>query len=176
MEEKPTLQLKQFNPNRELVSMRSLEPGIEWNPCASCMNKNLDYRKRAAKNRIGIFQHKKVKIKNIMSYPTMTNDPVTIKEAIDFINNCDTIITNSYHGMYWSYLLGKEVICIPFSSGHYNFNGKIHYTTEENAHLLAESVQAGSSNKASDSKHEERITAHRIVAHSFFEKSMKFLD
>ena len=106
----------------------------------------------------------------------MTNDPVTIKEAIDFINNCDTIITNSYHGMYWSYLLGKEVICIPFSSGHYNFNGKIRYTTEENAHLLAERVQGGSSDKTSDSKHEERITAHRIVAHSFFEKSMKFLD
>ena len=99
-----------------------------------------------------------------MSYPTITNDPVTIKEAIDFINNWNTIITNSYHGMYWSYLLGKEVICIPFSSGHYNFNGKIRYTTEENAHLLAESVQGGSSDKISDSKHEERITAHRIVA------------
>ena len=59
MEEKPTLQLKQFNPNRELASMRSLEPGIELNPCASCMNKTLDYRTRATKNRIGIFQHKK---------------------------------------------------------------------------------------------------------------------
>ena len=40
---------------------------------------------------------------------------------ISFIGKSNTIVTDSYHAMYWSILLGKKVVAIPNSSKFFDF-------------------------------------------------------
>lgn len=37
------------------------------------------------------------------------------REVIDFIASGETIVTSSYHGVYWAQLLGRRVICLPYN-------------------------------------------------------------
>ena len=45
-----------------------------------------------------------------------------MNEKIAFIGSCETIVTNSYHGIYWALLLGKKVISVPFASKFYGIS------------------------------------------------------
>ena len=119
-----------FNPFLHLVSMRSYEPGIEWLPCASCNHTIFDRQYPSVKNpdNIKILEHKKVNIENPEGYPKIKNDPSTIDEMVGFIAGASILITNSYHAMYWAYLLGVTTVCIPFSSTHYSFCDKMIYS------------------------------------------------
>ena len=42
-------------------------------------------------------------------------------EIVSFIGKSSQIVTDSYHAMYWSMLLGKKVAVIPNSSKFYDF-------------------------------------------------------
>jgi hypothetical protein len=41
------------------------------------------------------------------------------RKIIKFLGEADTIVTSSYHGMYWGILLNKKVLAIPFSTKFY---------------------------------------------------------
>ena len=60
----------------------------------------------------------------------MNNSSCPPKQAIDFIASGETVVTSSYHGVYWAQLMGRKVICIPF-------NDK--FTTFQHAPTIAES-------------------------------------
>ena len=45
----------------------------------------------------------------------------SFQEIIEFIQSSECIVTNSYHGMYWSLLLNKKVGIIPNSSKFFDF-------------------------------------------------------
>jgi hypothetical protein len=47
--------------------------------------------------------------------PTLDNAAPTLEEVIKFIGSGSTVVSNSYHGVFWSLLLGKRVLCLPFS-------------------------------------------------------------
>jgi polysaccharide pyruvyl transferase WcaK-like protein len=38
------------------------------------------------------------------------------REVIDFIASGQTVVTSSYHGVYWAQLLGRRVICLPYNN------------------------------------------------------------
>ena len=94
-------------------------------PCPSCMN-NLffKYRDIKPKNLIGVYNHKRVALftkKDKYEYPTMDNSGFNLDEKLNFISNCEYIITNTYHGVYWATLLERKVIVLPFKSGLFSF-------------------------------------------------------
>lgn len=110
--------------NFGLVGTRDYNAPGDWVPCVSCMNPIFD-KKFEASQEIGIVFHKKtLKQKSIISlfkdYPT-TSNTTDLNSLVDFIGKSDTIITDSYHAMYWSMLLEKKVVVIPNSSKFFDF-------------------------------------------------------
>jgi len=109
-----------------LVGVREADQGRAeagtWVPCVSCMSPLFDcsYLK----------QHEAVLFLNaspsiMESYPakvgglpTMLNNQ-PMGKVVAFLGSAETIVTNSYHGIYWGTLLGRQVVALPYSSKFY---------------------------------------------------------
>lgn len=101
----------------DLIGIRDREFPFDWVPCASCLHEEFD-RPRQAQHDFVVFSHKKFCIE-IENFPRMTNECNDFKAVLDFLGSGETVLTSSYHGAYWSILLGKRVIAFPFSSKFY---------------------------------------------------------
>lgn len=126
-----------FNiPNLDLVGLREwARKGGDYVPCVSCMSSLFDkYKDARITRQIGLYAHavKKPEIYNFFKNIPKLDNRVPFEEAIKFIATSEIVITNSFHGTYWSLLLGKKVMCIPFSSKFYGFKSRPLYTTFEN--------------------------------------------
>lgn len=103
----------------DVVGIRDF--GFEFNcvPCVSCMHDSFK-KEYEIKNDIVCFEGNKLDL----PFPTM---PCVSENSMDmiieFLGTARTIITSSYHGMYWGTLLKREVIVIPNekSSKFYHF-------------------------------------------------------
>ena len=118
-----------------LVGVRDYDMGEEWVPCASCLHPIMD-TKLTVENEVGLIYHKKtLKNKRILNslkdFPS-TSNTTSIEEIINFISKSDTIVTDSYHAMYWSMLLDKKVVALPNSSKFYSFKYKPTFSDFEN--------------------------------------------
>lgn len=112
--------------NFKLVGIRDYGiKGTEWVPCVSCMNPIFDDTFES-KIEIGIIEHEHIKINSDLppEFPTINNN-VQFKTMIEFIGGLETLITNSYHAMYWAMLMKKKVIVIPNSSKMFSFKYKV---------------------------------------------------
>lgn len=100
--------------NCDLIGVRDFGLGYEWVPCASCMHAAFDV-KYSVKYEAVIYEHYQQSIP-IVGLPRMNNFKKPINEVIKFLGSANTVITTSYHGMYWATLLAKRVLVLPFSS------------------------------------------------------------
>ena len=108
--------LQQF----DLIGIRDFEhpdPNYHWVPCASCMSEKFD-KPRSIQHEFVVFSHKKFQIK-LGNFPRMTNGTHNFSQVLDFLGAGETILTSSYHGVYWGTLLGRKVLAFPFSSKFY---------------------------------------------------------
>lgn len=99
----------EFVKNFDLVGIRDYVEGLRWVPCASCMDTSFN-KEYPINNKIVVFEHVENNIETDL--PKFKNNQ-TIEKAIAFLGSSECVITNSYHGVYWSTLLGKKVIAIP---------------------------------------------------------------
>lgn len=107
-----------------LVGVRDYSMKEEWVPCVSCMHPIFD-NSYEVKNEIGVIFHKKTLknkavVEKFSHFPSTSNEAV-FEEVVAFIGATDTILTDSYHAMYWSLMLGKKVMVFPNSSKFYDF-------------------------------------------------------
>lgn len=107
-----------------LVGVRDFSMKENWVPCVSCMHSIFD-RTFEETQETGIIYHKKtVKnkqlLKKLQNYSS-TSNTTNLEDMISFIGKSNTIVTDSYHAMYWSILLGKKVVAIPNSSKFFDF-------------------------------------------------------
>lgn len=107
-----------------LVGVRDYGRKEEWVPCVSCLHPIFD-NKHEVTNEVGIIFHKKTLrdqklVDKFKGYPSTSNDS-DFEEVVKFIQQTDTLITDSYHAMYWSLMLGKKVLVIPNSTKFYDF-------------------------------------------------------
>ncbi|WP_424494503.1 polysaccharide pyruvyl transferase family protein [Salinimicrobium sp. GXAS 041] len=107
-----------------LVGTRDYKASNTWVPCVSCLNPVFNEVYNSSQE-IGVIFHKKtMKNKSITSkfkdFPT-TSNTTNLESLIEFIGNSETIITDSYHAMYWAILLEKKVVVIPNSSKFFDF-------------------------------------------------------
>ena len=174
---KQAIHPEMFHHTLHLTSFRSLEPGIEWIPCASCNHPIFDKYNHTSSSSIKIFSHKKVPINNEQDFPLLINDPVSLDKCIKFISDAEILITNSYHGMYWSYLLGIPTICIPFSSGHYSFVEEVYYSKPDEIGNSIIHLQKMISTTNYDRRglSDKRKMYHRIKSRNFYKKAINFL-
>lgn len=110
-----------------IVGVRDYDMKEEYVPCVSCLHPIMD-TKTSVENEVGLIFHKKTLknktlLKKLESYPS-TSNTIHIEEIVNFIAKTDTVITDSYHAMYWAMLLGKKTVALPNSSKFYSFKYK----------------------------------------------------
>ena len=105
-----------------------------WVPCASCMSPLFDsLRDVRPTERIGVYRHLRVSAaphlrkgkplwdRLFKRYPTASNSGTDLESKLRFMARFETIVTNSYHGVYWATLLNRKVVCLPFKNGLFSF-------------------------------------------------------
>jgi hypothetical protein len=98
----------------DVVGIRDFPAPYHWVPCASCLHPAFD-KPRSVKHEVVVFSHKKFRIR-VQNLPFMTNQSSDFEKILDFLGSGETVLTSSYHGVYWSLLLGRKVIAVPFTS------------------------------------------------------------
>ncbi|WP_281615416.1 polysaccharide pyruvyl transferase family protein [Flammeovirga sp. SubArs3] len=97
---------------------------VDWVPCVSCMNDVFD-KTREIENEVSFLIHEHIPIDGIDNTMPILYNNSTFEQIIEFISKTETLVTNSYHGMYWATLLEKKVIVIPNSSKMYSMKYEI---------------------------------------------------
>lgn len=111
-------QLPSYITDFEAIGLRDYDLGYNWVPCASCLHPVFAKAiKVKPKDEILGIEHNKIKLRSD-NFKTI-NHAITLDQFEEFIltiANYNCVITNTYHGAYWSLLLGKKVIVQPWSS------------------------------------------------------------
>ena len=107
-----------------LVGVRDYDMKEEWVPCSSCLHPILNTKSEVI-NEIGLIFHKKTLnnpkvLAKFKDYPS-TSNTTSLEDIVSFIAQTDTVVTDSYHAMYWSLLMNKKVVVFPNSSKFYTF-------------------------------------------------------
>lgn len=103
-----------------LVGLRDKNTKYDFVPCVSCMSELfVKYANAETAYDIAFYLHRDYSenyIEYAKKYPLLTNkDNKSFEEIIKFLSKAKTIITNSYHGAYWSCLLNKNVVVVPWT-------------------------------------------------------------
>lgn len=97
---------------------------FDWAPCASCMAPLFDAPQEAEHDIVFYYHGGKTQSQGISipsHIPSLSNNASSLDEAISFIGSGKTVVSNSYHGVLWGLLLGRRVLCIPFSNKFYGY-------------------------------------------------------
>lgn len=110
-----------------LVGTRDFSMAGEWVPCVSCMHAIFDKEYNESQD-VGIVFHletaKNQQIVKKFEHIPATSNIADFEKLIGFIGSSRKIITDSYHAMYWSMLMGKKVVVVPNSSKFFDFKYK----------------------------------------------------
>ncbi|SFR34033.1 hypothetical protein SAMN04488005_0589 [Yoonia tamlensis] len=109
----------------DLIGSRDFgDDRYEYAPCPSCMSPLFD-NPPPPSHKVVFYAHagktKQMKLNIPQEMPTENNVCGDLNTALSFIASGETVVSNSYHGVYWALLMGRKAICIPFSNkfGHY---------------------------------------------------------
>ena len=107
---------------------------FQWVPCASCLSPIFsEFRSRPAREKLGVYEHlrvpvtphlqtgSRIKARFFGPYPVTSNRGTDLRAKLSFMSRFETIVTNSYHGVYWATLLGRKVVCVAFKNGLFSF-------------------------------------------------------
>jgi hypothetical protein len=91
------------------VGVRDIAFGLNYKyvPCVSCKNPLFDINKEID-SEIGLIEHPDFPI-DISGIPKIQNSS-NIDDIINFISSKEILISSTFHGVYWSQLLGKKVL------------------------------------------------------------------
>ena len=106
--EKPSYDIL-IHPNVILSGIRDIVYGldVEYLPCVSCKHPLFD-KEYSSPDSIGIIEHPKHPI-DILGYDKINNQS-NIETIINFLSSKSKIFSSTFHGVYWSQLLNKEVL------------------------------------------------------------------
>lgn len=119
-----------------LAGTRDYRLAKEWVPCVSCLHPVFD-KEYTSTQETGIIFHKKT-MKNqwitssFKEYPIHSNT-TNLDSLVNFIGSSETLITDSYHAMYWAMLLNKKVVVVPNSSKFFDFKYQPVFSTFANS-------------------------------------------
>lgn len=107
-------------PKFDLLGVRDYGIGLRYVPCVTCKS-NLFDKEYNIKNEYVLYTNKFSSNVNIPGIIKQDNEINSMEDVIHFLGSAETIITTSYHGVYWGLLLGRKVIALPFNSKFYSF-------------------------------------------------------
>jgi hypothetical protein len=96
------LWLKEFR----LVGVRDWGCGHQWAPCASCMSPLFD-RQYAVRHSVVSYMHKD-RPSPVHPGLCLTNACTDFEAVVNFLGSAETVVTNTYHGVYWRHCWGAR--------------------------------------------------------------------
>jgi hypothetical protein len=88
---------------------------LPYLPCISCLAKEL-HKSLPVKRKIGIIENKAFSpLTEELPHEKISNES-SLDAITDFIASSEGIFASSYHAVYWATLMGKPVVCMPFST------------------------------------------------------------
>ena len=118
--------------------------GYDWVPCASSEHPFFD-APPPPRHSVVVYAHK-LKSKSLSTnvpdgIPMADNHSGDFLDALAFIASGETVVSNSYHGVFWALLMGRKVLCAPFNNKFLHYRLPPGYTAEadwaKNLHLAA---------------------------------------
>ena len=107
-----------------LAGVRDYSRKDHWVPCVSCMHPIFDAPFEEIHDVGIIFSKKTIKNKNLIDelsdFPS-TSNTTNLNDMVSFIGSTHTLVTDSYHAMYWAILLGKKVVVVPTTTKFFDF-------------------------------------------------------
>lgn len=121
------LSLGYVRSRRQMTMVGSRDYGdsrYDYAPCVTCMSPLFD-QPHLSRHELVFYLHK-IKSTGLdlaipAGTPVLDNFCSSMDEAVNFIGSGDVVVSNSYHGVYWALLLGKKVLCLPFSKKFLNY-------------------------------------------------------
>lgn len=119
----------------DLVGVRDYDEARPelWVPCVSCMSPLFDNPPEPTRPAVR-FLNADPHIRQINpvgadDLPTMYNTE-PMDEIVAFLASAEIVVTDSYHGAYWSALLGRTVVVVPYSSKFYHLPWALNVSTK----------------------------------------------
>ena len=118
--QKYNVDLKNFG----LAGVRDFSTKEHWVPCVSCLHPIFDQNFENTQE-IGILFGKKshqdqALAERLKKYPNSHN-ATSLEDMVAFIGASETLVTDSYHAMYWALLMGKKVLAVPTTTKFFDF-------------------------------------------------------
>jgi len=117
--------------NYNLTGIRDNGYTNDWVPCASCMNPLISkYRDIPPTKDVIIYEHFDHRID--INLPDRMNNwgGDNLEEKLKFISSGKVLLTNTYHGLYWTTLMNRKAVIIdPFSTRFHLFPKHIEIST-----------------------------------------------
>lgn len=124
--------------NFGLVGVRDYSYKNHWVPCVSCLHSIFDDPYTETRE-VGILFGKKSsknkELANQLKAFDSTSNTTNLDEMVKFIGSSETVVTDSYHAMYWAILLGKKVVAVPTTTKFFDFKYKCVISSYENFQL-----------------------------------------
>jgi len=93
----------------DLVGVRDWGRGFQWVPCASCLSEAFDAQYEITRAAV-VYEGSALGL----PFPRRhCREGRTLHDVLAFLGSAETVITSSYHGLYWATLLGRRVAVIP---------------------------------------------------------------
>ncbi|MEL6959964.1 MAG: hypothetical protein AAGL89_13535 [Pseudomonadota bacterium] len=107
---------------------------FEYAPCASVMSPLFEKRYDETHDTVAYlhrWKSPKMAVEVPDHIPQLDNSAATFEEVIAFLGSARTVVSNSYHGVFWSLVLGKKVLCLPFSNKFMHYRIAPGYSTPQ---------------------------------------------
>ena len=103
-------------------------------PCVTCLAPYFDEPHCEEHDVVLYLHHWKSSSQRVArpkNIPARENNDPDFAEVIRFLGSGRIVVSNSYHGVYWGLLLGKKVLCLPFSNKFKNYRVSPGYADAE---------------------------------------------
>ena len=117
----------------DLVGVRDYGNPWTYVPCPSCLHPAFDILPAPPTHEFVVYEHYDAPIHGLPVAPKLSNRGSRSRtyEIIQFLAQGEFVITNSFHGVYWSLLLGRKVVVLrPFANRFFGFSRRLEFCDE----------------------------------------------
>jgi hypothetical protein len=115
-----------------MVGLRDYSAPGTWVPCVSCLHPIFD-QEIVPKHEFGVLMGKKSaqnkERQELLSDIPSSHNATDLNEMIQFIGSCETLVTDSYHAMYWALMMQRKVLVIPTTTKFLDFKYPVPITS-----------------------------------------------
>ena len=159
------------NSSRCMVRIRDAGLGIPWLPCVSCMHSDFDRLiQKEPEHSFVCYMGSEYFGLDINHRYLCCHQSLPQSKVLEFLASGETVVTSSYHGLYWACLLNRKVIAIPSQRNSKFFRLPFSYTISDTSNWQA------SINTPTPTNGTELIHYCRDLQKTFCCKVMRFLD